>query len=160
MSFLIARCGTSIPSRTVSSSAWTSRRAKPARTQPHLQHSPGTSMCQDLPLLLSGNAMPTGVPIFPTRCGRISNGIPTMSTEEPFRCPLVPEHRSLPPQSRNLLLPSIFAFPFRWNEPCDLAVHCTGRIGSGPGAAQSKVVRKTVSDVGQKVEEKYPQTQQ
>src|ERR1039458_7657606 len=51
MSFPIARCGTSIPSRTVSSSAWTLRKAKRARTQPHLQHSPDTSMCQDLPLL-------------------------------------------------------------------------------------------------------------
>src|SRR5450631_1821873 len=51
MSFLIARCGTSIPSRTVSSSAWTSRKAKRARTRPHLQHSPDTSLSQDLPLL-------------------------------------------------------------------------------------------------------------
>jgi hypothetical protein len=37
--------------RTVSLNAWTSRRAKQARTQPHLQHSPDTSICQDLPLL-------------------------------------------------------------------------------------------------------------
>jgi len=42
MSFLTARRGTFIPSRTVSLNAWTSRKAKRARTQPHLQHSPDT----------------------------------------------------------------------------------------------------------------------
>src|ERR1039458_7410392 len=51
MSFLIARCGTFIPSRTVSLNAWTSRKAKRARTRSRLQHSPDTSMCRDLPLL-------------------------------------------------------------------------------------------------------------
>ena len=40
----MAKSGTSIPSRTVSLSAWTSREAKPVRTQPHPQHSPDTSM--------------------------------------------------------------------------------------------------------------------
>jgi len=50
------------------------------RTQPHLQHSPDTSMCQDLPLLLSGNAMPTGVPIFPARRGRIRMGCRLVGT--------------------------------------------------------------------------------
>src|ERR1039457_4548269 len=41
MSFLTARCGTFMPSRTVSLNAWTSWRAKQARTQPRLQHSLG-----------------------------------------------------------------------------------------------------------------------
>src|ERR1700733_15910365 len=72
MSFLIAKCGTFIRSRTDSLNAWTSRKAKRARTRLHLQHSPGTSMCQDPGPLPGGNTMPTGVPNFPGRCGRTS----------------------------------------------------------------------------------------
>src|ERR1700722_7641149 len=53
MSFLIAKCGTSIPSPTVSSSAWTSRKARRARTQPRLQHSPDTNLREDFPLLVA-----------------------------------------------------------------------------------------------------------
>src|SRR5438132_13313140 len=51
MSFLIARSGTSTPSLTVSSSAWTSRKARRVRPQPHLRHSRDTNLRQDLPLL-------------------------------------------------------------------------------------------------------------
>ena len=36
----------------------------------------------------------------------------------------------------------------------------TQAVNSNKRAAQSKVVRMMVSDVGQKVEEKYPQTRQ
>src|SRR5437588_2373561 len=51
MSFLIARSGTSTPSLTVLSSAWTSRKARRVQPQPHLRHSPDTNLRQDLPLL-------------------------------------------------------------------------------------------------------------
>src|SRR5258706_6137806 len=51
MSFLIAKCGTFIASRTVSLNAWTSRKAKRARAQPHQQHFPDTDMREDRPLL-------------------------------------------------------------------------------------------------------------
>ena len=42
--FRIARCGTFMSSRTVSSNAWTSRKPKRARPEPHPRHFPSTSM--------------------------------------------------------------------------------------------------------------------
>src|ERR1700722_4110711 len=74
MSFLIAKSATFIPSRTVSLNAWTSRAAKRARTRAHLQHSPDTSMRQDLPLFAEREgAEPTGVPTFPGSLRQMGN---------------------------------------------------------------------------------------
>jgi hypothetical protein len=75
MSFLIARCGTFIPWRAVSLNAWTSRKAKRVRAQPHLQHSPDISKCHDLPPSPERERQTNNVPIFPARFGRISSGI-------------------------------------------------------------------------------------
>ena len=59
------------PSRTASSSAWTSRKARRARTQPHLSILPTLTWVRSCRCYLSGNATPTGVLTSPARRGRV-----------------------------------------------------------------------------------------
>ena len=66
MCFLIERCGTFIPSRTVSSNAWTSKKAKRARPELHLRHFPSTSMRRG------------HLPLLPHREGPVLTGVPPL----------------------------------------------------------------------------------